>query len=169
MESFRILALLCLVSGFSIGNTNAQMSSKLNNNLSIGSTTKSICNRDTSFSQKNSLCLFRATGLTLPRQNIKEIPNSVFLSQSENYNELLKTSNDNGISLTGEPPSMTNSGTFNGKWERLTGKSITSRVYYTPLKRTNNPAISDNQFYRTGANIFNMLVSVKYPYLNRSK
>ena len=169
MESFRILALICLVSGFSSGNTNAQGSSKIKVNIMSASTTQFFFSQDTSFSQKNSLGLYRAAGLTLPWHNINETPNSVFLSPGGNYNELLKISTDNGIRLTGELTSTTSSGTFNGKWERLTGKSIidTSRVYYSPLKRTNNSTVYDNPFYRTGATIFNMLMIIKYPYVNR--
>jgi hypothetical protein len=134
MESFGILALLCLVYGFSIVNTNAQVSSR-----------------------------------TLPSHDLKEIPDSVFLSPGGNYDELLKTPSDNGIRLTGESASATNPVTFNGKWERLTGKSLidTSRIYYFPLKIANNPAIYDNQLYRRSATIFNMLMSVKYPYVKR--
>jgi hypothetical protein len=117
------------------------------------------------------------TSLTLPWKDITEITNSVFLSTNRNYNELLKisiSSCNNGIGLTGKSLSMTSSGssvTFNSKWERLTGKPIidTSRVYYSPLKRINNPTISNNQFYRTSANIFNLVVSAKYPYLNKPK
>jgi hypothetical protein len=177
MESFRILTLLWFISCFSLGNISAQASRKMRYNLSDENTTKSLCAWDTSFSQKNGSRLFRVTGLTLPWYDITEIPNSVFLYPNRDYKELLKTSilfSDNGIRLTGKSPSMTSSGssgTFNAKWERLTGKSIidTSRVYYSPMKRTNNPTISDNQFYRTGANMFNMFVSAKYPYLNRSK
>jgi hypothetical protein len=166
MESFRILALLCLVSGYSIGNTNAQVPSKMKHYLSSGIATKSY-STDTSFSEKNSLYLFRETGLTL----LHDIPNSFFLSTGGNYDELLKTPIDNGIRLIGEVTAKTSSGTFNGKWERLTGKPIidTSKVYYSPLKRTNNSTIADNQFYRTGATIFNMLVILKYPYLSRAK
>ena len=171
MESFRILALLCFLSGLAIWNTNAQESSELKHDLSIGSTTKSTGNQYTSFSQEYSLSLFRETGLTLRRYNIREMQNYVFLSKSLNYNGVLKSSIDNGIKFSGESLTKTYSGTFNGKWERLTGKSIvdTSRVYNSPLRRTNNPTFYDSQFYRTSAIIYNMLVIIKYPYPGRSK
>jgi hypothetical protein len=158
MESFRILVFLCLISCFSLGNTNAQVLPIMRFNTFNEITTRSLCdNWDT---------LFRMKGLP-----------SDFHFTSRNYNGLLSKSvlfRDKGIRLTDKYPSMTSSGnsvTFNGKWKRLTGKPIidTSRVYYYPVKITTNPFISNNLLYRTSANIFNMLVSVKYPYLNRSK
>jgi len=61
--------------------------------------------------------------------------------------------------------------TFNGKWERLTGKTIfdTTSVYYSPLKRTNSPTWSDNHFYRLTGNIFNIFMDTKYPSRNAPK
>ena len=63
------------------------------------------------------------------------------------------------------------SGTFNGKWEKLTGKPIfdTLNVYYYPLKIRNTPTPSDNYLYRMTGTIFNILMDVKYPYRNAPK
>jgi hypothetical protein len=177
MESLRFLVFLCFMSCFSLGNTNAQVLPIMRYNTFSEITTKSLCDNLDTFSLKNDLCLFRMKGLPLWGRDITEVPNSDFLFTSRNYNGLLSKSvlfTDKGIRLTGKYPSMTsygNSVTFNGKWKRLTGKPIidTSRVYYCPVKITNNPFISNNLLYRTSANIFNMLVSVKYPYLDRSK
>jgi hypothetical protein len=115
--------------------------------------------------------------LTSPWKDITEIPNSIFLSTNRNYNDLINSPilfNDKGVRLTSKSTTMAGSGnsvTFNGKWESLTGKPIidTSRVYYSPLKRTNNPTFSDNHFYRTTANIFNFVMNTKYPSLNAPK
>lgn len=165
------------MSGFCLESINAQVHHKMSYNLLSESTTKSLGNWDTSFSQKNGLYLFRMTSLTSPWKDIKEIPNSIFLSTNRNYNDLINIPilfNDNGIRLTGKSASMAASGnsvTFNGKWESLTGKPIidTSRVYYSPLKRTNNPTFSDNHFYRATANVFNFVMNTKYPSLNTHK
>ncbi len=177
MESFRFLALLSLMAGFCLGKTNGQVSPKMRYNLLNECATKSLSNRDVSLSQKNGLCLYRMKALPFPWRDITESPNSIFLSSNRNLYEFVDMSiflSDNNISLTGKSLSITSSsnvGTFSGKWERLTGKPIieTSRVYYSPLKRTNNPTFYDSQFYRTGATIYNMLVILQYPYLSRSK
>jgi hypothetical protein len=104
---------------------------------------------------------------------MKYMPNSVSLSTNRNYNDLFLL-NDNDIRLIGKTKSMAGSGnrvTFNGKWESLTGKPIidASRVYNSPLKRTNNPTFSDNHFYRATATIFNVVMDVRYPYSNMHK
>ena len=177
MKSFRILAILYLLSGFCFESTNAQIPYKMRYNPLSESTTKYLGNWDTSFSQKNGLCLIKMTSLTSPWEYMTAIPNSVFFSTNRNYNDLINIailSNDNGIRLTGKFKSMAGSGnsaTFNGKFESLTGKPIidTSRVYYSPLKRTNNPAFSDNHFYRATANMFNFVMNSKNPSLNTHK
>ena len=177
MKSFRILAILYLMSGFCLESINAQVHHKMSYNLLRESTTKSLGNWETSFSQKNGLYLFRMTRLTSPWKDITEIPNSIFLSTNRNYNDLINSPilfNDKGVRLTSKSTTMAGSGnsvTFNGKWESLTGKPIidTSRVYYSPLKRTNNPTFSDNHFYRATANIFNFVMNTKYPSLNAPK
>ena len=177
MKSFRILAILYPISGFCLESTNAQVSHKMSYNLLNESTAKSLGNWDTSFDQNNGVYLFRMTCLTSPRKYIIGIPNSIFLSTNRNYSDLISIPilfNDKDVRLTTKSTSMAGSGnsvTFNGKWESLTGKSIidTSRVYYSPLKRTNNPTFSDNHFYRATANIFNFVMNTKYPSLNAPK
>jgi hypothetical protein len=171
MKSLIILTTLYLMTVFCLESTNAQVPPKMSYNLISESPTISLSNRDNSFSQNNNLCLFRMTSLTSLWTDIKYMPNSVSLSKNRNYNELIIKPvlfYDNDIRLIGKSSSMSGSGnrvTFNGKWESLTGKPIIdpSRVYNSPLKRTNNPTFSDNHFYRSTANIFNFVMDAKYP------
>jgi hypothetical protein len=170
MKSYKILTILYLMSVFCLESTNAQVPPKLMYYMISDSPYKSLSNSN-SFSQNNSLYLFRMTSLTSRWTNMKYMPNSVSLSTNRNYNDGINITiffNDNDIRLNGMSTSMAGSGnrvTFNGKWESLTGKPIIdpSRVYNSPLKRTNNPAFSDSHFYRATANIFNFVMDAKYP------
>lgn len=155
---------MCLLCGFFSTNSNAQFPSGKRFYPSIEST----INRDTSFSQKNDLCLS-----TMKRLTLTEVPNRVFLSPGGNYDKLLNIttlSGDNGFSISGKSPLTVSDNfvTFSGKWMSLTGTPIIDKkVYYSPLKITNSPGIYNSQLYRTGANVFNMIVSAKYPYYPR--
>jgi hypothetical protein len=145
MESFRFLTLVCFLCCFFSTNSNAQFSSEKRFYPLIESTS----DRDTSFSRKPST----VKGLTLT-----EVPNCVLLSRRS-------------FSKSSSLIISDNAGTFSGKWERLTGKPIfdTSMVFYSPLKSTNSTGVYNSKLYRTGANIFNMVMIAKYPYYPRTE
>ena len=175
MKSLRIFAILYLISGFCIEGLEAQASQKMNYILLDGSTAPTGT-LETRYGHQNSPGLYGLNGLPSPLTNLTGKTYSLFISSNSNYNLIIEPILYNGIpaSLTGDSVSMAVSGnysTFNGKWERLTGKPITntSTLYNSPLKRTGSTTKSYSPLYRATANIFNFAVNSKYPSLSAPK
>ena len=177
MKTLRILVILCIMFRFGLESIMAQAPQKtsykaLNRNTSI-----SIGNWDTTFGMGNTSGFYQLTGWVPNWLDITEKTSFAFITTNRNYYDLINKpvlSNCTRIKLAEESAYMSgsgSSGTFNGKWERLTGKPIidTTSVYYSPLKRTNSPTWSDNHLYRLTGNIFNIIMDAKYPSLNAPK
>lgn len=171
MKTLKILAALCLLSVFGLESNKAQISSK------DSCLTK---NRITSLAPGNlspGYGWLNATTLTFPVgkgsiwTDITKKGGFAFYVTGRNYFFILNSPALLNVTSSQMSPDLTTqedydiTGTFNSKWERLTGKSLidTSKIYYYPLSRTNEPTLYDNHLYRFAGNFFNMAMRYKYP------
>jgi hypothetical protein len=176
MKTLKILVILCFMFRFGPESTMAQALQKTSYKALNRITSKSIGNLDTTFRRGNTSGLYQLTGLVPDWITITSKISFTFITTNGNNYDVINDpvlSNCTRLKLAEESAYMAGSvrNTFNGKWERLTGKPIfdTTSVYYSPLKRTNSPTWSDNHFYRLTGNIFNMIIDAKYPSLNAPK
>ena len=177
MQTLKILFILFIMFSFGQESVKAQLPQKISYQAINGIKSNSISNLDTIFGKGNTSGLYRPTGWVQYWIDMTEKTSFDPLTINGNcyylkYKPILL--NCKTIRSEGKSTYMAgygNSGTFNGKWERLTGKPIfdTTSVYYYPLKRTDAPTLSDNHFYRLTGNIFNMIMDVKYPSRNSPK
>ena len=177
MKTLKTLIILCIIISLDLQSVKAQVPQKTGYEAISGITFSPIGNLDTTFGSENITGLYRPTCW---------VPYWIEITEKTSFDPL--TINGNCYYLKYKPILLNcktirsegkstymagygNSGTFNGKWERLTGKPIfdTTSVYYYPLKRTNAPTWTDNHLYRLTGNIFNIIMDTRYPARNASK
>jgi hypothetical protein len=164
---------------FNIGqeSVNAQLAQKISSQTTDGIRSDSTASWETTFCKNNTSGLYQPAGWVPFWIDVTEKTAFNSMTINDNYYDLLNNPflfNSARINLARKSSYITgygNSGTFNGKWERLTGKPLhdTTSVYFYPLKRINAPTLTDNNFYRLTGNIFNMLMDMKYPTRNAPK
>jgi hypothetical protein len=177
MKPLKILFILCIMLSVGQESIQAQVPQLKNYQLTTGIKSNPTVKLDTTFRMVTTSGLNRQTGWEPYWINSRVKTSFDPMTINGNYNDLINNQillNCERIKSAGKSaymPIYGNSGTFNGKWERLTGKPIfdTTRVYYYPLKRTSAPALTDNNFYRLTGNIFNTIMDMKYPMRNSSK
>ena len=156
--------------GFGLESVKAQSPPQINYHQVSGIKTISIGNWDTTYSFRNTSGLYWLTVRIPTYIDITKNPGFTFDSTKENYYDLINKNilfNDTKIRLTGTSTTMAgygHAGTFNGKWERLTGKPLldTTMIYYSPLKRTNNPALSDSPLYQLAGGMATAIMGWNY-------
>jgi hypothetical protein len=170
MKTFKILAVPIIIITVFFESASGQLAQKLKDQELIGIGSVLNDNPDTALPTGNTSGSYLMSG-SIPEwmklTNKMSVP--FFIANKYSYDLLNKPIVVNGIygKLSGKSGYMEvggTGGTFNAKWERLTGKPVidTSTVYYYPLKITNTPSLSNNQLYRISAIIFNITMSTIY-------
>ena len=160
MKKFKILVILYIVFSTWIASLQAQFPQKMSYHELSGITANSKANRDTAFNQGNFPYIFNHTGLLSDRIEIRNPFDLLYKPISFNYAGI----NSYGISALTNGNEI--NGSFNAKWESLTGRPIidTSNIYIYPVRSPNVPTLSDNRLYRFSANLFHMTMRTAYPH-----
>jgi len=177
MKTLTAFVIICIVSGFGFQNVKAQVPQKESYLKVIGFKSVPIGNLDTTFSTGNNSGLYKLT-VWEPFLTKITIKPELVLTPIYSYQYNLKNNpflvyspwklpeGENLIITYSETDN-----TFNAKWEILTGKPLIDKklVYNSPMKKTNNPNLTNSFLYRLAGNSFRGMANTKYPRLHETQ
>jgi hypothetical protein len=177
MKTIIAFVIICVLSGFGFQNVKAQIPQKESYLKVIPFKSVPFGNPDTTFSTWDNYGLYK---LTVGEPNLIKITIKPELVLSPIYSYQYYVVNNPFLVYSpwkipeGENLIITYSeidNTFNAKWEILTGKPLIDKklIYNSPMKKTNNPNLTNSFLYRLAGNSFHGMANTKYPRLHETQ